>query len=75
MTIPAVKFIRHLPFDAAFTLNGDGDLMWSPLLEDKTYSEDIEDYTMVDMGNKDLWDESDEKALVIIYETLLNIRK
>ena len=72
MTLPAVKFLRNLPLDSAFTLNAAGDLMWTPLRADKSYSEDIADYRHVDM---DHWDDGDECSLVLIYETLLNIRK
>lgn len=75
MTLPSVKHLRYLPFNMAFTLDAAGDLMCTPLRDDKSYSEDIADYHLVDMGDSTQWDESDEKALVMIYETLLNIRK
>ena len=64
--------LRHLPFDLAFTLNAEDELMCVRLREDKSFSRNLADYEIVDIN--DGWSEEDEVTLVQILETLLGIR-
>ena len=61
--------LRHLPFDLAFTLNADDDLMCVRLREDQSFSRDLNDYEMVCI--EDGWSDEDIDTLHLIYDTLM----
>ena len=60
--------LRYLPFDMAFTLNADDELMCVRLREDKTFPRRLSEYTVVDIEE---WSEDDELVLAQIMDTLL----
>ena len=63
--------LRHVPFNLAFTLDANDELMCVKLRDDKTFSRTLSDYEPVDiMGD---WSAQDEIVLVQIYETLMGI--
>lgn len=60
--------LRHVPFDLAFTLNADDDLMCVKLREDKSFSRRLADYELVWVDD---WSDEDAETLTLIYDTLL----
>ena len=61
--------LRHVPFDLAFTLDANDELMCVKLRDDKSFSRTLSDYEPVDiMGD---WSDEDEDILVSIYDTLM----
>ena len=69
MTLP--NFFVYNPLGSVYTLSEDDDLLYTPLMEDGSYSVDVDEYSFVEIDD---CDDDIADTLIWIHSHLLELK-